>query len=66
MLFTDIVMPDVDGRQLAAEALHRQSNLKVLCTSGFTRNAVFQSGKLDAAALHRQAVRLGADRREND
>jgi signal transduction histidine kinase len=51
MLFTDIVMPDVNGRQLAAEALRRQPNIKVLYTTGFTRNAIVHSGKLDAG-LH--------------
>jgi signal transduction histidine kinase/ActR/RegA family two-component response regulator len=47
VLFTDIVMPDVNGRQLAAEALRRQPNIKVLYTTGFTRNAIVHSGKLD-------------------
>ncbi len=48
VLFTDIVMPDINGRQLAAEALRRRPNLKVLYTTGFTRNAIVHSGKLDA------------------
>ena len=51
MLFTDIVMPDVNGRQLAAEALRRRPDMKVLYTTGFTRNAIVHSGKLDAG-LH--------------
>ena len=51
MLFTDIVMPDINGRQLAAEALRRFPKLKVLYTTGFTRNAIIHSGKLDAG-LH--------------
>ncbi len=48
LLFTDIVMPEVNGRQLAAEALRRRPNLKVLYTTGFTRNAIVHSGRLDA------------------
>jgi signal transduction histidine kinase len=48
LLFTDIVMPEINGRQLAAEALRRRPDLKVLYTTGFTRNAIVHSGKLDA------------------
>lgn len=51
LLFTDIVMPDINGRQLAAEALRRRPDLKVLYTTGFTRNAIVHNGKLDAG-LH--------------
>jgi signal transduction histidine kinase/ActR/RegA family two-component response regulator len=47
LLFTDIVMPEVSGRKLAEEALKRCPNLKVLYTTGFTRNAVVHSGVLD-------------------
>lgn len=46
-LFTDIVMPDMSGRQLADEALRRRSDLKVLFTTGYTRNAVVHNGILD-------------------
>jgi CheY-like chemotaxis protein len=48
LLFTDIVMPEMNGRQLAIEALHRRPDLKVLYTTGFTRNAIIHNGKLDA------------------
>ncbi len=48
LLFTDIVMPEVNGRQLAAEALRRRPDIKVLYTTGFTRNAIVHSGRLDA------------------
>ena len=48
LLFTDIVMPgDTNGRQLADEALHRRSGLKVLFTTGYTRNAIVHHGRLD-------------------
>ena len=47
LLFTDIVMPEVNGRKLAEEALRRRPALKVLYTTGFTRNAVVHSGVLD-------------------
>ena len=47
LLFTDIVMPDMNGRQLADEALRRRPGLKVLFTTGYTRNAVVHNGVLD-------------------
>jgi PAS domain S-box-containing protein len=48
LLFTDVVMPEVNGRKLADEALRRRPNLKVLFTTGYTRNAVVHNGVLDA------------------
>ncbi|ASJ72698.1 hybrid sensor histidine kinase/response regulator [Granulosicoccus antarcticus] len=38
MLFLDVIMPgDMDGLELATAVRHRRPNLKVLLTSGFTR-----------------------------
>ncbi len=48
VLFTDVVMPEMNGRRLADEALKRRPALKVLFTTGFTRNAVIHNGALDA------------------
>ena len=47
LLFTDIVMPDVNGRQLADKARESRPDLKVFYTSGFTKNAVVHNGVLD-------------------
>jgi CheY-like chemotaxis protein len=48
LLFTDVVMPGgVNGRQLADEAVLRQPRLKVLFTTGYTRNAIVHQGRLD-------------------
>jgi signal transduction histidine kinase len=47
LLFTDVVMPNVNGRELADEAQRRRPKLKVLFTTGYTRNAVVHNGTLD-------------------
>jgi CheY-like chemotaxis protein len=47
LLFTDVVMPEMNGRQLAREAVLRLPKLKVLYTTGFSRNAVIHNGVLD-------------------
>jgi signal transduction histidine kinase len=36
LLFTDIVMPGLDGRQLAERALRQRPDLKILYTTGYT------------------------------
>ncbi|MFT4077466.1 MAG: response regulator [Asticcacaulis sp.] len=47
LLFTDIVMPEMTGRQLADELHKSQPELKVIYTTGYTRNAVVHNGILD-------------------
>jgi CheY-like chemotaxis protein len=48
LLFTDVVLPGgMNGRQLADEAIRRRPGLKVLFTTGYTRNAIVH-GQLDA------------------
>ena len=47
LLFTDVVMPGMTGRELADKAREAQPELKVLYTSGYTRNAIVHGGRLD-------------------
>ncbi len=47
LLFTDIVMPDMNGRRLAEAARVKRPALKVLYTTGYTRNAIVHNGVLD-------------------
>ncbi|WP_245296930.1 MULTISPECIES: hybrid sensor histidine kinase/response regulator [Rhodomicrobium] len=47
LLFTDIVMPGMNGRELADKARSRLPHLKVLYTTGYSRNAIVHNGVLD-------------------
>ena len=47
LLYTDLVMPDMNGRALADEARRRRPDLKILFTTGYARNAIVHNGILD-------------------
>jgi CheY-like chemotaxis protein len=48
LLLTDVVLPGINGRQLAEQAQNRRPGLKALFTTGYTRNAIVHQGRLDS------------------
>ncbi len=47
LLLTDIVLPGMNGRQLATRAQGEMPQLKVIYTTGYTRNAIIHNGMVD-------------------
>ena len=47
VLLTDVVLPNTDLRMLVAEARHLHNGLRVIYTTGYTRNAIVHGGILD-------------------
>ena len=46
LLLTDLVMPQMGGKELAEELKTLRANTKVLLTSGYSNDLVFQNGEL--------------------
>lgn len=47
LLLTDVIMPGMNGRELATEALKSKPDLQVIYMTGYSRNAVVHQGRLD-------------------
>ena len=74
LLFTDVVLPGMNGRELATRVVAAHPDVKVLYTSGYTDDAVLRLrvrdeathflGKPYTAAQLTQRVREALDRRD--
>jgi signal transduction histidine kinase len=47
LVFTDVVMPGMNGRTLAQQVLERRPDIPILFTTGYTRDAIVHDGRLD-------------------
>jgi CheY-like chemotaxis protein len=47
LLFTDVGLPKMNGRELADEACRMRPALRVLFTTGYAKNAIVHQGRLD-------------------
>ncbi len=47
LLLTDVVLPGMNGRQLAEALKVRQPGIRVLFMSGYSRDAIVHEGRLD-------------------
>ncbi len=48
LLLTDVVLPGLNGRELAQAACAKRPSLKVLFVTGYSRNAIVHQGRLGA------------------
>ncbi len=48
LLFTDVIMPGMNGRELASQVTKLIPDIRVLYMSGYTENAIGHDGTLDA------------------
>jgi YesN/AraC family two-component response regulator len=47
LLMTDVVMPEMNGRDLAGQIVHLYPDIRLLFMSGYTANVIAHQGILD-------------------
>lgn len=68
LLITDVVMPDMNGRELAERILTKHPQIAILYLSGYTNDAVVRHGLLRAEVnfLQKPFTPLGLAKRVQD
>jgi len=54
LLITDVVMPDLNGREVARQVVQLQPNARILFVSGYTDDVIAHRGVLDAGVEYLQ------------
>ncbi len=47
LLLTDVIMPELNGKELSAELLLKHSSMRILFMSGYTPNSIWERGIID-------------------
>ena len=66
LIVTDVIMPDINGRELSERLLLRQPKMKVLFTSGYTADIIGRHGILDCLQQRGELQQRGYNRPDAD
>jgi YesN/AraC family two-component response regulator len=50
-VFTDVIMPGMNGWQLAQQVRRRQPDVRIVFTSGYTENTLVDEGRIPNGVL---------------